>query len=286
MWVSDALQQPEFAAGLPSHRVVQRTGELSRYVTGDVAEKAERLRAEGVRVSGTAVDPADFPQLRFQDYESGRPLKALRVLQNELTDAVRIEPFPETPPEVAAVDLSYASDGTAVACYAVVDTGSGKLTWSRTVRRPVRFPYISGFLSFREIPVILDLLDEVRAERPLTDVLLVDGNGRLHPRRAGIASHLGVLADVRTVGIGKTLLCGRVDLAVVTPESPQLVIDGDETLGTAIRASAKNRPVFASPGHRTDVESAARLARGLFFGHRVPEPIFHADAISRRVANE
>ncbi len=118
----------------------------------------------------------------------------------------------------------------------------------------------------------------------MTEVLFVDGNGILHPRRAGIASHLGVLTNLRTVGVGKKLLCGKVDLSLVTPQKPQPIRDGQEIIGMALKAEAGSNPVFVSPGHRIDVANAARLAKRLFHGHRIPEPIYHADALSRQEA--
>ncbi len=192
--------------------------------------------------------------------------------------------YQQTPVEIAAVDLSYPGDGTAVACYAVVETGTGRLVWSSTVHRPVRFPYVTGYLAYRELPILLDLIEHVQSQRPLAEVVFVDGNGILHPRRAGIASHLGVLTDLRTVGVGKKLICGKVDLSQVTPQAPQRVMHNGEELGMAMKAEPRSRPVFISPGHRMDVANAARLARLLFHGHRVPEPIYHADSLSRQEA--
>jgi deoxyribonuclease V len=152
------------------------------------------------------------------------------------------------------------------------------------VHRKVSFPYISGYLAYRELPILLELIEQVQNQRAVTDVLFVDGNGILHPRRAGIASHLGVLTNLRTVGVGKKLLCGKVDLSQVKPLNPQTILDGEEELGMALKAEAGSRPVFVSPGHLIDMANAARLAQLLFHGHRVPEPIYHADAQSRREA--
>ena len=107
-----------------------------------------------------------------------------------------------------------------MAAYALVETETGRLVWSATVRRRVAFPYISTYLSFREIPIYLDLLDEVRAAGRLSEVLLVDGSGILHHRHAGVASHLGVVASLPTVGVTKKLLCGRVDIEGMARASP------------------------------------------------------------------
>lgn len=288
-WVGEFLVIPEWASQVPAHRVVRANGELGRYCIDpslgvedrDAAERAaksQRLQQEGIELQDGAVD---LNRDRFTDFETQFPLATLRAFQERLRDELIVEPFPQTPEEIAAVDLSYVGDGRGVACYAVVETASGKLVWSHTVCQPVRFPYITGYLAFREIPLLLELLDEVRSQRPLADVVFVDGNGRLHPRRAGIACQLGVWAGIRTVGVGKKLLCGRVDLDGVTSSSPQPIVDGDEQLGQAMRATDDNRPIFVSPGHRIDVVDAARLTSLLFHGHRLPEPIYQADALSR-----
>ena len=87
-----------------------------------------------------------------------------------------------------------------------------ELVWSAKIRRAIRFPYITSYLTFRELPILLELLGEVRAAGRMAPVLLVDGSGILHPRRFGVASHLGVAADAATIGVTKKLLCGKVDI--------------------------------------------------------------------------
>ena len=288
-WVGEFLLKPERESELPAHRVVLASGELGRYyvVPGistedrtatEHAAKSQRLESEEVEVRNGIVDLGRY---RFTEFQTESPLAKLREFQEQLRGELVEEPYHQTPDEIAAVDLSYVGDGRAVACYAVVETATGQLVWSHTVCQRVRFPYITGYLAFREIPVLLTLLDEVRNHRSIADVVFVDGNGRLHPRRAGIACQLGVWAGIRTVGVGKKLLCGRVNLDHVTKESAQPILDGDEQIGLAMRATDDNRPVFVSAGHRIDLANATRLAGALFHGHRLPEPIYQADALSR-----
>src|SRR5262249_17420027 len=150
----------------------------------------------------------------FRDFVSSRPLEKLEQLQRDLLSRISLEP-PDRPSELAGgLDTSYASISPAgpieaAAAYALVDVRSGRLEWSLTIRRQVRFPYIPGFLTFRESPLYLELLTEARRLGRLADVVFVDGNGILHHRRAGVASHTGVAASVPTIGIGKSLLCGQ-----------------------------------------------------------------------------
>jgi deoxyribonuclease V len=151
------------------------------------------------------------------------------------------------------------------------------------VRLPVRFPYITSFLSFRELPLLLALIDEVRREGKLAEVVLVDGSGILHPRRSGIAAHFGVAAGLPTVGVTKKLLCGQVDLKDLEPGESRPVVQDEELLGLAIRATAgSRRALFISPGHKTDLTFCEKLVRQLLRGRRLPEPLYWADRLTRR----
>jgi deoxyribonuclease V len=239
------------------------------------------LESEGVTVAN---DQVDLSAVGIHGFASNQPLALLKDHQATLPERIELSAYSNTPDQIAGVDLSYLNDGTAVACYAEVETKTGQLIWSATVHRRVAFPYISGYLAYRELPILLDLIEHVQSQRTIAEVVFVGGNGYLHPRRAGIASHLGVLADLRTVGVGKKLLCGKTNLSLVEPLKPQPVMDAVETIGMAAKAEAGSRPVFVSAGHRMDAANAARLAMRLFHGHRLPEPIYHADALSRREA--
>ncbi len=279
-WVAQTVRSGRLADDCPVHRAVMKSGEPGGN-DGDAASQIQKLGREGILLEN---DRVVLETVGFADFESSAPLAVLKRHQDNVPAEVELSPFPQTPDEIAAVDLSYLDDGTAVACYALVETASGRLAWSATVHRRVLFPYVSGYLAYRELPILLDLIEHVERQRAVAEVVFVDGNGRLHPRRAGIASHFGVLANLRTVGVGKTLLCGKVDLSQVKPRQPQPILDGEDLLGMAVKAGPKSKPVFVSPGHRIDVSDAVRLADRLFHGHRLPEPIFHADSLSRKEA--
>jgi len=116
-------------------------------------------------------------------------------------------------------------------------------------------------------------------------VTLVDGTGILHPRRAGIACHLGVASGISTIGITKKLLCGKVDTRGLRPlESRPIHLD-EVPIGVAIRpTSGSLRPLFASPGNRIDLGSAERIVGAVLAGKRLPLPLYWADRLSRRCA--
>lgn len=283
-WVAEALNDPHDDVRHVCHRVVRRTGELGGYFTGRPDEKRRRLVAEGVPIDGERVD---LDACEFRDFDCDRPLAKLLHWQHELADRVRLEPYRGSPKTVGGLDVSYLPGGRAVGAYVLVEVSTGRLLWSKSLEVPVRFPYITGLLAFREIPVHRAVLAEVRRADRLVPVVFVDGNGILHPRRAGVACQLGVLEDLRTIGIGKKLLCGRVDFGSVTAEAPQPVLDATDSefvVGSAVVATDDSRPFFASPGHRLDVRAATRLARAGLAGHRLPEPIHLADRVSREAA--
>ena len=253
----------------------------------------------------------DLERFAFRDFISDRPLERLCRIQEAVQSRIVLRPRRRIPRFTGGVDVAYPRPDVGVAAYALVETATGRLVWSAAVRRPVAFPYISTYLSFREIPILLELLDEVRAAGRLADVLLVDGSGILHHRHAGIASHLGVAASLPTIGVTKKLLCGQVDIKGMAPGESRPVwqrdqetnaisakhpsgrsgkaslapFPPDETrlLGVALRPTAgSQRPIFISPGHRVDVTFAEQLVRELLCGHRLPEPIYWADRLSRK----
>jgi deoxyribonuclease V len=281
-WVGHFLLHHEHDAGCSCHRALRAGGALGPYIAGGAEAKAQRLRAEAVEVVAETVD---LQRYAFRQFIGDRPLEQLRRAQEAILSKVEIRPRRQVPRWVGGVDVSYASRDEGVAAYALVDMSSGDLAWSATVRRPVRFPYISSYLTFRELPLYVELLAAVRAAGRMAPLVLVDGTGILHPRRAGIATHLGVVLRVPTIGLTKKLLCGQVDTREMLPLESRPVVHGNEEIGVALRPTAgSRRPIFVSPGHRVDVAFAEQIVRRLLAGHRLPEPLYWADRLSRQHA--
>lgn len=133
------------------------------------------------------------------------------------------------------------------------------------------FAYVPGYLGFREAPALAAAWGEL-AERP--DLLFVDGQGRAHPRRCGIATHLGVVLDVPAIGVAKSLLCGTVEGALgAEPGATAPLIDRGEQVGAALRTRAGANPVYVSIGHRVSLETAVAWVLRLSEGRRLPLPI-------------
>lgn len=179
---------------------------------------------------------------------------------------------------VAGVDAGYEDQGRTARAVAVVLAFPSLEPLEYTVaREEARFPYVPGFLSFREGPAVLAALEQLRA-RP--DLVIFDGQGIAHPRRLGIASHIGVLTDLPTIGCAKSLLVGRhAPLPDVRGASVPLLHRGEQ-VGAALRTRAGVRPVYVSVGHRVSLETALWYVMSCTTKYRLPETTRLADALA------
>jgi deoxyribonuclease V len=137
------------------------------------------------------------------------------------------------------------------------------------VKKEVRFPYVPGYLAFREVPALMDAWHQLPAK---PDLLVVDGHGIAHPRRMGIASHFGVLAGTPTVGSAKKVLCGQYQEPASPARSHTPLIFKDEVVGAVLRTRNAIKPVFVSPGHLIDVPGAVDIISQCIGRYRIPEP--------------
>lgn len=154
---------------------------------------------------------------------------------------------------------------------------------SVTAERPLDFPYVPGLLAFREVPALLAAYARLPEE---PDLLLVDGHGLAHPRRCGIACHLGVELDRPSLGCGKSLLVGEHREPGFRRGSRARLVHRGEVVGVCLRTRTDVRPVYVSIGHRIDLEAAVRAVLACTRGHRLPEPIRAADHLAGRRAAE
>jgi deoxyribonuclease V len=175
---------------------------------------------------------------------------------------------------VAGVDVSVKVDenGIAQSRGAVVALRFPDMTVieTATASMPTPFPYIPGLLSFRELPVVLAAFEKLTTE---PDALIVDGMGRAHPRRFGIACHLGLWLDKPSVGCGKTLFVGRHADPPDERGGYAELVDKNEIIGAALRTRPHVKPVYISVGHRCDLASALALTMACVGKYRLPEPI-------------
>jgi deoxyribonuclease V len=180
-------------------------------------------------------------------------------------DAIRI---------VAGADISFDRNSeTVFAGVVTLRLPEREVVEKVGVRTQATFPYVPGLLSFRETPPLLEAWEQL-AERP--DALICDGQGLAHPRRFGIACHLGLLLDLPTVGCAKSILTGRHGPVGETPGDWSPLVDRGETVGAALRTRAGVSPVYVSVGHRCDLPGALALVRRCAGPTRVPETTRHA----------
>jgi deoxyribonuclease V len=195
-----------------------------------------------------------------------------RELQNGLrTQVIAADQF-GTIDTVAGVDIGLKKD-IARASVVVLSFPELQVVDSEVAESPVRFPYIPGLLSFREIPPLLTAFSQLQTE---PDLVIVDGQGIAHPRRFGLASHLGLILDKPTIGCAKSRLCGRYE----EPEQEQGaytdLTDKGEVIGAVVRTRTNVRAVYVSIGHRISLDSARTLTLACCQGYRLPETTRYA----------
>ena len=198
--------------------------------------------------------------------------KRAAALQNQLRARVRIEP-PGPIQVVAGIDCAFG-EGRVFALAVVWDLGRQAVLETRALSRPLTFPYVPGLLSFREAPALLALLRRVRTP---FDALLCDGQGLAHPRRFGLACHLGVLLDKTAVGCAKSRLVGEWREPAAERGSTAPLNCEAEQVGTVLRTRTGVKPLFVSPGHKCDHQGAVALTLRCGGGYRLPEPLRLAD---------
>jgi deoxyribonuclease V len=201
-----------------------------------------------------------------------------RLLQERLRGQVVTEDQLGVVQRVAGVDAHYGA-GRIWAAVAVMTLPDLATVESARADRPLAFPYVPGLLSFREAPAILDAMHRL-SKKP--DLLLVDGQGLAHPRRFGLACHLGVLGDMPTIGVAKSRLVGTYQEPGIERGAWSELVDRGETIGAVLRTRSAVQPVFVSIGHRISLKTAIDLVLRCTGRFRLPEPIRAADTLSRQ----
>lgn len=206
----------------------------------------------------------------------------MRKDQEVIPERVKVTRRPRVD-SVAGVDVSYGEQGV-VASYVKFEENKA-VKREYITRKEVKFPYIPGYLAFRELPILHELLQKVQKGGSIGDVIFVDGNGLLHPRKAGLASHLGVVGNQPTVGIAKSLLCGSVELSGMKTGERRTINRKGEELGLAVKTYDRADPIFVSVGNRVNLDHAAELA-GEYSKYKLPEPLRLAHKLAKREATE
>jgi deoxyribonuclease V len=208
-----------------------------------------------------------------------------QALQNRLRGEVREEPLDVAAVQtVAGADISFdRGSDTVFAGVVVLDLASGAVVERVGVRTEAHFPYVPGLLSFREAPSLLEAWEKLTTT---PDALICDGQGRAHPRRFGIACHLGLFLDLPTVGCAKSILVGQHEPVGEERGDWSPLVHRGETVGAALRLKPRVTPVYVSVGHHCDLPSALALVLRCAGPTRVPETTRHAHRFVNELRRE
>jgi len=191
-------------------------------------------------------------------------------LQKRLRERVRITPLKKRIETVAGADISFNKfDPTIYTAVVVLRLPSLEVIEEVSIVGETKFPYVPGLLSFRESPSVLEAWAKLKTE---PDAVMFDGQGLAHPRRVGIASHVGLIVERPTLGCAKSVLVGRYEEPGPSRGSWTPLVDKGETVGAALRTKDRVQPIYVSPGHLIDLEGAIDLTLRCHGGYRQPEP--------------
>jgi deoxyribonuclease V len=192
------------------------------------------------------------------------------ALQKQLRERVRVVPLKKKIETIAGTDISFNKfEPTVYAGIVVLRLPSLEVVEEVGVVSETRFPYVPGLLSFRETPSVLEAWAKLKTE---PDAVMFDGQGIAHPRRVGIASHVGLIINRPTLGCAKSVLVGKFEEPGEERGSWSPMIDKGETVGAALRTKTRVQPIYVSPGHLIDLAGAVELTLQSDGGYRQPEP--------------
>jgi deoxyribonuclease V len=193
-----------------------------------------------------------------------------REIQLSLAKGVVTENKVVDPHLIAGIDISSPDDqGVARGAVVVLRYPEFGIVEVKEAHSRISFPYVPGLLSFRESPLILAACEKLSN---VPDLILVDGQGIAHPRRFGLASHVGLLLDLPTIGCAKSILCGQHQPMAEEAGSYAELLDNGELIGAALRTKSGVKPIYVSVGHRIDLASALQWVMKCCLGYRLPEP--------------
>lgn len=234
----------------------------------------EALKRNEFSRTPSNVRPAIGEGVTFTEFKTDHPLRRLAEQQERMAERVVITPVILEAPLVAGVDASYEEDTVYAAC--VVMNRDMEIVDSASAAVETRFPYIPGYLSFREAPGLLSAVRKVSG----FDVLMVNGHGVAHPRGCGLASLVGIEVNKPTIGVARRVLVGEVGKirGVLAP----LIFNG-LTVGAEVKRT-EGAPIYVSVGHKIDLESAVRITRKTWSRGRLPEPLraAHHEALAAK----
>ncbi|MDG6229473.1 MAG: endonuclease V [Candidatus Thermoplasmatota archaeon] len=270
--VGRMMNQNPDADTMPCFKIVHSDGRIGGFGLG-IDDKKRRLQEENIQVEDERIK--HFEQVYFDDFKTEYPLKKLRDEQLRLRSKILLKDTFDTIETVAGFDIAYPENDWDVCCGACVvyDYQTGQKIEDQVIYQKTFFPYIPTYLSYREAPFIENLLAKLSTK---PTVLLIDGNGVLHPYHYGIACYVGMRLDMPTIGVAKSKLCGTLD-----ERTRQIYVDG-HPLGYAFACSPRiKKPMYISPGHKISVDTAVTITKNLS-KTKHPEPLKQAHNLATR----
>jgi len=268
--VGRMMNQNPDADTMPCFKIVHSDGRLGGFGLG-IDDKIRRLKEDKINVKNGKI--VNFECVLFKDFKTDYPLKKLRKEQIELSKKVVLKDDFAEIKTVAGVDIAYPENEFEDACGAcvVMDYKTKKIVEKKTVFCKTNFPYISTYLTYRELPVIKKLIKSLKTK---STVFMFDGNGILHPYSIGLASHVGVALDIASIGVAKSLLYGKIEDDIVT-------INGKKRGLVFFSSNKVKKPIYISPGHKISFETSFKIIKN-FSSYKIPEPLRQAHILANK----
>ena len=267
--VGRMMNQNPNADDMPCFKIVHSDGRLGGFGLG-IDDKIRRLQQDSIHVDNGKI--ADFEDVFFDNFQTDYPLKTLRKEQINLSKKVSLQDDFNDIETVAGIDVAYPDNEFHEACGAcvILDYHTMQVIEESVVFSPTDFPFISTYFSYRELPIVQKLINQLRLT---PSMVLLDGNGIIHPARCGFASHAGVILDLPTIGVAKTLLYGTII-------DSKVIIDREQR-GYAFSKKQGIRPIYVSPGHRVSLKTSVEVVKHLS-SLKNPEPLRHAHQLAKK----
>ena len=208
------------------------------------------------------------------------PKEAIKI-QKDLKSNISLKKSFSKIEKIAGADVSYYQNNM-IAGVIIFEFPNLKIIESQSFISPVNFPYVPGLLTFREGPSLLEAFKKVKNE---PDVILFDGQGIAHPRRMGIATHLGLFLDKPTIGCAKSRLSGKYTSVGEKKGDYALLKEGEEILGAVLRTRREVKPIFISPGHKINLPNSIEIVLKCIIKYRLPLPVREAHIFVNQIRN-
>ena len=262
--VGRMMNQNPNADTMPCFKIVYSDGSLGGFGLG-IEDKIRRITQDGIQIKDGKI--LDFDHVFFNNFQTQYPLHTLQEEQERLYKQVKTKDDIQKPIKtIGGIDVAYPKNEFEPACaaYVAVDYQTLEIKETQTAESTTKFPYIPGYLTYREYPVIKEVIKKIETT---PEILMIDGNGLLHPRKCGIACHIGIKHNIPTIGVAKKRLLGDI-------QQDKIIINKTECAQSLISGRART-PIYISPGHRISLKTSYKITKKLC-RYKHPEPLRHA----------